>query len=75
MLPGRAEFGGLITNLQRELELARVQIHKSTRVDRARIAAEAPDVVFIATGAKPYRPDFPAGGRLADRRCLAGAAG
>jgi 2,4-dienoyl-CoA reductase-like NADH-dependent reductase (Old Yellow Enzyme family) len=64
MLPGRAEFGGLITNLQRELELARVQIHKNTRVDRAKIVAEAPDVVLIATGAKPYRPEFPQEGAL-----------
>jgi 2,4-dienoyl-CoA reductase-like NADH-dependent reductase (Old Yellow Enzyme family) len=64
MLPGRAEFGGLITNLQRELELAGVHIHKNTRVDRAKIAAEAPDVVLIATGAKPYRPEFPQEGAL-----------
>jgi 2,4-dienoyl-CoA reductase-like NADH-dependent reductase (Old Yellow Enzyme family)/thioredoxin reductase len=64
MLPGRAEFGGLITNLQRELELAEVQIHHSTRVDRAAILAEAPDVVLIATGAEPYRPEFPQEGDL-----------
>jgi pyruvate/2-oxoglutarate dehydrogenase complex dihydrolipoamide dehydrogenase (E3) component len=64
MLPGRAEFGGIITNLQRELELAGVQVHKNARVDRARIAAEAPDVVLIATGAKPYRPEFPQDGGL-----------
>jgi len=64
MLPGRAEFGGIITNLQRELELAGVQVHKNARVDRARIAAEAPDVVLIATGAKPYRPEFPQDGAL-----------
>jgi 2,4-dienoyl-CoA reductase-like NADH-dependent reductase (Old Yellow Enzyme family)/thioredoxin reductase len=64
MLPGRAEFGGLITNLQRELELATVQIHKGTRVDRAKILAEAPDVVLIATGATPYRPDFAQEGAL-----------
>src|SRR4029077_3195932 len=59
MLPGRAEFGGLITNLQRELELAGVQIHKGARSDRAAVMAAAPDVVLIATGAKPYRPEFP----------------
>jgi 2,4-dienoyl-CoA reductase-like NADH-dependent reductase (Old Yellow Enzyme family) len=64
MLPGRAEFGGLITNLQRELELAGVHIHKNTRVDRAKIVAEAPDVVLIATGAQPYRPEFPHEGAL-----------
>jgi 2,4-dienoyl-CoA reductase-like NADH-dependent reductase (Old Yellow Enzyme family) len=64
MLPGRAEFGGLITNLQRELELAEVQVHRGTRVDRARIMAEAPDVVLIATGAEPYEPEFPREGAL-----------
>jgi 2,4-dienoyl-CoA reductase-like NADH-dependent reductase (Old Yellow Enzyme family) len=64
MLPGRAEFGGLITNLERELHLAGVPVHKGSRVDRAMIAAAAPDVVLIATGAKPYRPPFPQEGAL-----------
>jgi thioredoxin reductase len=64
MLPGRAEFGGLITNLERELELAGVQIHRGARVDRAAVLAAAPDVVLIATGAKPYRPEFPHEGDL-----------
>jgi 2,4-dienoyl-CoA reductase-like NADH-dependent reductase (Old Yellow Enzyme family) len=64
MLPGRAEFGGLVTNLQRELHLAGVPVHRGTRVDRAMIAAAAPDVVLIATGAKPYRPQFPQEGAL-----------
>src|SRR6266404_3297205 len=64
MLPGRAEFGGLITNLQREQELAGVQIHKGARIDRAAVMAAAPDVVLIATGAKPYRPEFPQEGAL-----------
>jgi 2,4-dienoyl-CoA reductase-like NADH-dependent reductase (Old Yellow Enzyme family)/thioredoxin reductase len=64
MLPGRAEFGGLITNLQREMELAAVPVHKGVRVDRAKILAEAPDVVLIATGATPYRPEFAQEGAL-----------
>ena len=64
MLPGRAEFGGLITNLQRELELASAEIHKGARVDRATVEAYAPDVVLIATGAIPYRPEFPQEGAL-----------
>jgi 2,4-dienoyl-CoA reductase-like NADH-dependent reductase (Old Yellow Enzyme family) len=64
MLPGRAEFGGLVTNLERELYVAGVPVHKGTRVDRAMIAAAAPDVVLIATGAKPYRPQFPQEGAL-----------
>ncbi len=64
MLPGRAEFGGLVTNLQRELELARVHAHKNVRVDQSMISAAAPDVVLIATGAKPYWPPFPREGAL-----------
>jgi 2,4-dienoyl-CoA reductase-like NADH-dependent reductase (Old Yellow Enzyme family) len=64
MLPGRAEFGGLITNLQRELELAEVPVHRGSRVDRAKVMSEAPDVVLIATGALPYRPEFPQEGPL-----------
>ena len=64
LLPGRAEFGGLITNLERELQLNGVEVHRSTRVDRTMIAAAAPDVLLIATGAKPYWPQFPQEGAL-----------
>ncbi len=64
LLPGRAEFGGLVTNLEHELQLAGVQVHKGTRVDAAMIAAAAPDVALIATGAKPYLPEFPREGAL-----------
>lgn len=64
MLPGRAEFGGIITNLQREMELAGVRVHKNTRVDRAIITAATPEVVLLATGAVPYRPEFPQEGAL-----------
>jgi 2,4-dienoyl-CoA reductase-like NADH-dependent reductase (Old Yellow Enzyme family)/thioredoxin reductase len=64
LLPGRAEFGGIVTNLQREVELAGGRVHKGARVDRAKIAAEAPEVVLIATGALPYRPEFPQEGAL-----------
>jgi 2,4-dienoyl-CoA reductase-like NADH-dependent reductase (Old Yellow Enzyme family) len=64
LLPGRAEFGGLITNLEHELQLAGVQVHKGTRVDAAMIVAAAPDAALIATGAKPYLPEFPREGAL-----------
>lgn len=57
-IPGRAEFGGIITNLSRECELAGVTVHKNTTVDRALILQEQPDEVFIATGALPYTPDY-----------------
>jgi len=52
-LPGRAEFGGLVPNLTRELEQAGVKVVTKTVVDRAMIDREAPDAVIIATGAQP----------------------
>ncbi len=55
-LPGRAEFGGVITNLTRELEQAGVKVVTNTAVDRAMIDREAPDAVIIATGARPRHP-------------------
>ncbi|MDQ0322907.1 2,4-dienoyl-CoA reductase-like NADH-dependent reductase (Old Yellow Enzyme family) [Pararhizobium capsulatum DSM 1112] len=57
-LPRRAEFGGIVTNLSRELELAQVRVVKNTRVDQALVAAEKPDAVILATGAKPYLPEL-----------------
>jgi NADPH-dependent 2,4-dienoyl-CoA reductase/sulfur reductase-like enzyme len=64
LLPHRAEFGGLVTNLQRELELAQVTVRKNTKVDRGLVDQLKPDVVVVATGALPYRPDFPHDGDL-----------
>ena len=59
LLPRRAEFGGIVTNLLRELELAQVPVRRGVRVDEELIAAEAPDAVILATGAEPFRPEFP----------------
>jgi len=58
LVPGRAEFGGIITNLAREMELAGVTIERNARVDRALIERIGPDAVVIATGAVPHRPQF-----------------
>ncbi len=55
-LPGRAEFGGVVTNLGGEAERAGVRIVTGTAVDAALVAREAPDVVVVATGARPRRP-------------------
>lgn len=57
-LPRRAEFGGIVTNLSRELELAQVRVVKGVRVDLAFVEAERPDAVIVATGAKPYLPEI-----------------
>jgi len=57
LLPGRAEFGGIVTNLAREVELAGVRVATGSRIDRALIEAERPDAVIVATGGKPRWPD------------------
>ncbi|WP_374651699.1 FAD-dependent oxidoreductase [Dongia sp.] len=53
MLPSRAEFGGIITNLTREVQLGGAEIRTRTKVTRAFVEAERPDAVIIATGARP----------------------
>ncbi|MFT5111946.1 MAG: 2,4-dienoyl-CoA reductase-like NADH-dependent reductase (Old Yellow Enzyme family) [Parasphingorhabdus sp.] len=57
-LPGREEFGGLITNLENELINAGVHIIKSTAINAEAIFAHKPDAVIVATGATPYMPEF-----------------
>ena len=56
-LPGRAEFGVLVDNLRREMELSSVDVRLNTKVDAALIDLENPDTIIVATGATPYRPD------------------
>lgn len=64
LLPRRAEFGGIVTNLLRELELAQVRVRRGTHVDAAVIRAEKPDAVILATGARPHVPDLPTDGAI-----------
>ncbi|MNG84704.1 NADH oxidase [compost metagenome] len=64
LLPRRSEFGGASTNLQREMALAGVRVVRNTRVDRALVEREHPDVVIDATGATPYWPAFERMGEL-----------
>ncbi len=56
LLPGRAEFGGIVTNLAHEAALAGVEVKLNTLVDRAMVEAMAPDAVIVATGARPRWP-------------------
>lgn len=56
LLPGRAEFGGIITNLSREMEQAGVTVRRQSRVTRAMIDEMRVDAVVIATGGKPHWP-------------------
>jgi len=55
-LPGRDEFGGAATNLQREVERAGVTVRMHSRVGVREVLATQPDVVVVATGARPFRP-------------------
>ena len=58
LLPGRAEFGGIVTNLAREVELAGAEVVKNTPVDKALVERESPDAVVVATGARPLWPQI-----------------
>lgn len=64
LLPRRAEFGGIVTNLAREMELAQVRVIRGLRVTRELVEQEAPDIVVLATGAVPYVPDLPEDGSV-----------
>ncbi len=64
LLPGRAEFGGIVTNLTREMELAQVTLRRGVRVTAELVAQESPDVVILASGARPYVPDLPTDGQI-----------
>jgi len=59
LLPGRAEFGGIVTNLEREMRLAGVDVRLKTTVDKNLVEIEKPDVVIVATGATPTLPNLP----------------
>ena len=58
LLPGRAEFGGIVTNLARECEIHGVNVRRGVEVTKEIVATEAPDVVIAATGAVEQRPDL-----------------
>jgi 2,4-dienoyl-CoA reductase-like NADH-dependent reductase (Old Yellow Enzyme family)/thioredoxin reductase len=55
-LPGREEFGGAADNLLREVLRAGVHPVLHHRTDADFLARAAPDMVIVATGARPYRP-------------------
>jgi NADPH-dependent 2,4-dienoyl-CoA reductase/sulfur reductase-like enzyme len=60
-LPGRAEFGGIITNLAHEMTLHGVEVRLGTKVDRALVEAENADAVVVATGALPWLAEIEGG--------------
>ena len=63
-LPGRAEFGGVATNLAREARLAGARSSRARPLDTAAVLREQPDVVIVATGARAYRPPIEVAGTL-----------
>ena len=56
LLPERAEFGGLVTNLEHEIRNARIEVRLGTTVDVALVAKLGVEAVIVATGATPYSP-------------------
>jgi 2,4-dienoyl-CoA reductase-like NADH-dependent reductase (Old Yellow Enzyme family) len=58
LLPTRAEFGGIVTNLTAEAERHGVVIRRNSEVTRALLEAERPDEVILATGSRPHLPPF-----------------
>ncbi|NPD14007.1 FAD-dependent oxidoreductase [Xinfangfangia sp. D13-10-4-6] len=64
LLPGRSEFGGIVTNLTRECERAGVTIRRNSRVDLAVLRDFAPDAVVLASGATPYLAPFETDGEM-----------
>jgi NADPH-dependent 2,4-dienoyl-CoA reductase/sulfur reductase-like enzyme len=57
-LPGRADFGGIVPNLTREMEQAGVRVVMKTEATAEMIREAAPDTVILATGATPFTPDL-----------------
>ncbi|MFX0541641.1 FAD-dependent oxidoreductase [Roseovarius sp. S4756] len=56
MLPGRAEFGGIVTNLAGEMERAGVTVHLNSEANAETITDAAPDAVIVATGGTARMP-------------------
>ena len=69
-LPGRAEFGGVTTNLIHELEQSSVDIRLGAEIDRNDVEVTNPDAIIIATGAVPRLPEVEVDGmQLIDSWC------
>jgi 2,4-dienoyl-CoA reductase-like NADH-dependent reductase (Old Yellow Enzyme family) len=58
LLPERSEFGGIVTNLEREARRAGVRILTGVELTAERIRTASAEVVIIAAGAVPHIPDL-----------------
>jgi 2,4-dienoyl-CoA reductase (NADPH2) len=56
---GKGEWQNLLFYFEREINKHRVPVNLNTPVDAAMIAGLKPDVVILAAGAAPRRPDIP----------------
>jgi len=57
--PGREEFTVLAADLEQQLHLLGVQVFLGQAVDQAVLATQQPDLVVLATGGEPIRPNIP----------------
>ena len=57
-LPGRAEFGGAVTNLLAEMERTGVGVVTGQHVSADFVREHEPDAVIVATGATPRVPEL-----------------
>lgn len=60
LAPGRAEFGNVVRDLLGECRAAGVEIRTGVDVDAPFVEREDPDVVVLATGARPRLPAWAA---------------
>jgi len=56
LLPGRAEFGGIVTNLRSEMARAGVSVRLNSKATLDAVTKAAPDAVIVATGATARIP-------------------
>jgi NADPH-dependent 2,4-dienoyl-CoA reductase/sulfur reductase-like enzyme len=57
--PARAEYAGILRFLARQVEKLTIDCRLRVEASVDTVLAESPEVVIIATGSFPYRPDLP----------------
>jgi len=57
--PGKAELLKLITSMQNRMELLGVEVELNTLLTTDMVSQKNPDLLVVATGARPISPDVP----------------